>query len=225
MTDPTFEPVWWSSTFRRSRSGQHGAATSGRLAHRLRLGGPSRGDLRLQRLLLRSRRPGLTTFARAVTRFAGGVSPYPVLAAIVAATAPVGKRRAAVAWSVRRLGSGLLVRFALAQALRRARPERSGWLASSSGFSWPSGHTTGVTLTAGLAVEAAHGAGLPLGPVLAVAVPVPVVIGWSRIYLGVHWPSDVLAGWLLGLVLLPLSNLIPARDPFVAGVRALRGRV
>ena len=221
MTAAHSDPVWWSSTFRRSREGTHAAATSGPLAHRLWLGGPSRGDLRIQQLLLRTRRPRVTTFARGVTRFAGGLSPYPVLAAIMVATAPAGERWTASTWATRRLGSGLLVRFALAQSLRRARPERSGWLASSTGFSWPSGHTTAMTLTTGLAVEAAREAGLPMGPVLAVAIPVPVVIGWSRVYLGVHWPSDVLAGWLLGLALLPLSKRIPARDPFVAGLRRL----
>jgi membrane-associated phospholipid phosphatase len=145
-----------------------------------------------------------------------------LLAAFVAVTTPPGERKEAVVWSLRRLGAGLGVRFALAQSFRRARPDQAQWLASSTGFSWPSGHTTAVTLTTGLAVEAALDAGLPVAPVLAAAIPVPLVIGWSRVYLGVHWPSDVLTGWLLGIALLPLSDYLPRHDPFIAAIKRFR---
>ena len=44
--------------------------------------------------------------------------------------------------------------------------------------------------------------------VLSIAVLVAVVVGISRVYLGVHWPSDVVAGWALGAAWASFSWLI-----------------
>jgi len=83
----------------------------------------------------------------------------------------------------------------------RARPELVPHLVDVSGYSFPSGHATSsavVYLTlAALAgqVTADRAARRYL---LAVAVLLVGAIGCSRVYLGVHWPSDVLAGWSFG---------------------------
>jgi len=83
----------------------------------------------------------------------------------------------------------------------RARPEIVPHLVEAAGYSFPSGHSTSsaiVYLTiAGLVTQITRGASARTY-VLACAILLVTVIGISRVYLGVHWPSDVLAGWSFG---------------------------
>lgn len=58
----------------------------------------------------------------------------------------------------------------------------------------------------------------PLGLILAIALP--LLAGISRIYLGVHFPTDVLVGWALGAAIVVLDRLFGDRiERFVAGLR------
>ncbi|MGE3830831.1 MAG: bifunctional DedA family/phosphatase PAP2 family protein [Parvibaculaceae bacterium] len=82
--------------------------------------------------------------------------------------------------------------------LQRPRPVELTGL--SEAFSFPSGHTTFATVTLGvLAVLASHGLkSWGKAVVFATAGIAVVAIAYSRIYLGVHWMSDVLGGFLFG---------------------------
>lgn len=85
-----------------------------------------------------------------------------------------------------------------------ARPRPAGQFWSATGFAFPSGHTSSATATAAIVLivcwplvrDRRAGARTAL---VALAVAVPLTIGFSRLAGGVHWPSDVLGGWLLGV--------------------------
>ena len=146
------------------------------------------------------RSPAVTTALRALTRLAS----TPAVCLAVAGTA-IGlrayrgaERPAMPALPILLIGIGL--RRASLAASRRQRPAAGDWLYPATGYSFPSGHSTNAAMAAVLLSTAARDAELPVWPVVAAAGGCYAIgVGGSRVYLGVHWPSDVLAGWALGL--------------------------
>ena len=114
---------------------------------------------------------------------------------------------------VRRWATALLIFVAVAGGqvlssllkvgIDRPRPELVSHLVTETSLSFPSGHAmlSAVTyLTLGsLAARFLPGRVAKIY-VLSLSVLVAVLVGVSRIYLGVHWPTDVLGGWSLGVV-------------------------
>jgi len=113
-------------------------------------------------------------------------------------------------WLIAVVSAGWGATQLLKLTIRRPRPPTNGDVSFARGFSFPSGHASvGVYAFGALAVVLAltlsgrrrwWSAGL-------VGV-VGVAIGGSRLVLGVHWLTDVVAGWALGLVVLSMGVVV-----------------
>ncbi|MDN5697947.1 MAG: phosphatase PAP2 family protein [Rubrobacter sp.] len=132
----------------------------------------------------------------------------PVAAVLALVFYRVGSRASAALILLSTAG-GILLNTVLKASFRRDRPTliESGY--ESSFFSFPSGHATvavcfygALTLIAALRLD---GAGRWL--VLATGTLWALLMGFSRIYLGVHFPSDILAGYLAALTWLAVVCL------------------
>lgn len=91
------------------------------------------------------------------------------------------------------IGSALL-NLGAKQLFARERPALWESIAPETTYSFPSGHAMGSMTLAWVVVLLAWRTRWRL-PVLLLAVTFAVLVGLSRVYLGVHYPSDILAGW------------------------------
>ena len=130
-----------------------------------------------------------------LTRFGHewGVVPFDVL--LVLALAVMRRRRQCLFAAVALGGSGLL-NMGAKLAFARARPDLWISIAPEHNFSFPSGHAMGSMTLACVLVALVPAGRLRLAAIAGLAVFV-LAIGWSRVHLGVHYPSDILAGWVL----------------------------
>jgi undecaprenyl-diphosphatase len=110
-------------------------------------------------------------------------------------------RRAAAVLVLASVGGGLALSNGLKLVFQRARPDEAYRAVEATQYSFPSGHaliSTVAYLTLGALVAHAIRERRLKVYVQSLAVLLVFAIGLSRIYLGVHWTTDVLAGWGLG---------------------------
>ena len=148
----------------------------------------------------------------------GGIIGMRVLAAIGALFLVVRRRYGAAAL-VAAVAIVADASFTLAkQVFARPRPQGLGAGVDSSG-SFPSGHgTMSAAVCCTLAYVLWREGYLPGGAALGVATVPPLLVGISRVYLDVHWATDVLGGWVAGLLiaLLAVSSYDRFRRPATA---------
>lgn len=148
---------------------------------------------------------------------------YPVLVLLVGLVIGfllVSRRFGAALFVLVAVASGTVLSQSLKLVYDRPRPDVVEHLVSTHTASFPSGHATMsavVYLTlASLIVRLVERAAVRVY-VLCIAVLLTALVGLSRVYLGVHWPSDVAAGWALGAAWASFCWLV------VTGLRAWRG--
>ena len=111
-----------------------------------------------------------------------------------------GKGHAALAIIVA-VSGGTLLSQTMKWAYARPRPELVPHGAEVYTASFPSGHammSAIVYLTLGAMLARTQSSQAVKAYIISVAIFLTVLVGTSRVYLGVHWPTDVLAGWALG---------------------------
>jgi undecaprenyl-diphosphatase len=162
------------------------------------------------------------TLARGLTATGTGFIPYVlvVLAGIIAGRT-LRQRAVAAALCLGCLGAAQAARYGLRTLVARPRPAHVDWATHASGWAFPSGHTTTAALTAGLLAIAVY-ARAPRGrtPLAVVIGCWGALVGLTRVYLGVHWFTDVVGGWLfaigwLGLCLCAATWWLP--EGFITG--------
>lgn len=129
---------------------------------------------------------------------------FAVLALIVIGVASyllaVGKRGSA-ALVVGAVATGTALSEGLKLGFARPRPDLVAHLVEVQSASFPSGHamlSAICFLTLGSLLARVHESRRVKTLVLTAAMTLTVLVGLSRVYLGVHWPTDVLAGWCVG---------------------------
>jgi membrane-associated phospholipid phosphatase len=106
------------------------------------------------------------------------------------------------------MGGAELANMSIKSLFHRVRPSFTDPITSAGGFSFPSGHAMGSMVFYGLFAYWLWHYNPTKTPRVLVSVTFPVIVvlvGFSRIYLGVHYPSDVVGGYAAGLAWLALT--------------------
>jgi membrane-associated phospholipid phosphatase len=160
--------------------------------------GSTRLDSAITSWVVAHRAAPLTTLAKSLSAVGSQKVLVPVV--VVLAVVLLWRRLFVVSGLLVVVWAGAINLYSLGKYfVGRPRPPADLRLVTAAGTSFPSGHATqslatfvALALVASIVLQRARRPGIVLAIVLAAGV------GWSRVYLGVHWSTDVAAGWLIG---------------------------
>lgn len=148
---------------------------------------------------------GLVAVFGALTRL-GDTATLTGVTALAAVWLLVRRRPWVAAHVVVTAAGGGLLGVVVKALVERLRPLVDVQVASAPGFSFPSGHTLGATVTYGVLLLVFASLRRARRAMTALVVVIVLVVGCTRVALGVHFATDVLGGWLLGLLWLALTT-------------------
>lgn len=131
----------------------------------------------------------------------GGVTVLTLITVLTAGYLFASRKAGTAAFTIAAIAGGAILSAILKNEVARPRPELVAHLVDVHTTSFPSGHAmnSAITyLTLGVLLARAEKARPVRIYLLATAISLTLLIGTSRVYLGVHWPSDVVAGWCVG---------------------------
>ncbi|MCT7356449.1 phosphatase PAP2 family protein [Streptomyces sp. 15-116A] len=159
--------------------------------------------------------PGLTQTSRILTDWVWDPWTMRLLCGVTAAL--LAWRFAArwtALWLVLTVAAGTVLQQGLKAAVDRARPVWPDPVDSAHYAAFPSGHAMTATVVCGLLLWLVHhyGVSRALWRTALVLAAVSVTgVGLTRVWLGVHWPTDVLGGWLIGALVVAVAIWIHRR--------------
>lgn len=148
---------------------------------------------------LRDILPGAENFFRYITELGGTLTYFAIFFVIYWG---VDKKMAKSLLFV--YVSSNIVNFYAKAIIANPRPDESEWiLIGASHLSTPSGHAMSSTVFWGFSALKIKRISMWIASILII-----ILVGLSRIYLGVHWLGDVLAGWLFGIILIQIVVIL-----------------
>lgn len=170
------------------------------------------------------RSPGATTFFVTMTRIGGPVG-LAIISVAVAIVLAVKRRYRWLLYLAVTAGGGSLLNMELKRHFARARPALAEMLRQAHGYSFPSGHAMGSMVVFGALSYLAFRTikrSKWRAAALALAWTLISAVSLSRVYLGVHWFSDICAGIIVGALWVGVTTVVYETLRRLRMLRAIR---